>query len=306
MIIESLKDFLIFCHIFEKRNLTLAADALFLTPAFISKRLKFLEEEIGARLFHRTTRQLSSTEAGQIFYDQAIKVIELHSEISSFWKKSHIPTGTLKITASASFGRLYLVHLVNDFLKHYPFVSVDLILSDKIIDIVKEGFDLAVRIAALPDSSLISKKIGPADRIICATPEYLQRMGTPRHPFELREHNCLTINNQNLWKFLDPSDDEKSMTVRVKGNYNTSLGDALVESVKDGLGIAMISKWHIPKEIGEKKLIPLLTQYPLMNQPSVYLVYPSSQNLSLKVRCFIDFLQEKKYGDYLAQEIHNF
>jgi len=281
-------DLEVFVRIFEARSLSAAAEAMRMTPGMVSKRLAQLEHELGARLFHRTTRQVQPTDEGRRFYAQAQQLLEAMSAFEQEWRPQAEPTGLLRVTASASFARLYLVPLVARFLARHPQVRIDLDLTDRVIDIVAEGIDLAIRIDRLPDSSLIARKLGSNRQVLCATPRYLKRAGTPQTPAELAAHNCVVLHQYGEWVF---EKDGRKYSQRVRGSFQTNYGEAMVQAVKNSVGIGAASIWHVRRELDAGELLPLLPGYRLANPRAIYALYPSRQ-LPLKTLAFLEYLQK--------------
>ncbi len=199
------------------------------------------------------------------------------------------PTGTLRVTASASFGRLHLVPALKGFMAKYPELTIDFRFSDSIIDMVEGGFDVAVRLAELKDSSLVARKLAPDRRIVVASPEYLAQHGTPQSPEELVNHECVTLAGLENWVFETP---EGQYSMRASGSFRTDNGDAMRDACIDGLGVSINSIWSVYKQLQKGELVEILQDYPLVMNASIWAVYPSSRLIAPKVRAFIDYFAE--------------
>jgi DNA-binding transcriptional LysR family regulator len=286
---NSLEDLKLFAQIYEKRNLSQVAELAQTTPGVISKRLAQLEADFGARLFHRTTRNIQPTDEGQRLFAQAQSLLELVETYEDEWGEKTEPSGTLRITASASFARLYLMPLMTRFVKLYPKIRISLELSDKVLDIVAEGIDLAIRGAQMVDSSLIARKLGPSPEVLCATREYLANAPPLTSPADLVQHNCIVLNENYNWEFRQ---NDKVFHQKVSGNFQTNYSEALVAAIQDDLGIGMVCYWQIHEEIESGALELLLPHYHPGRQQSLYAVYPSRRHLPLKTKVLVRFLEE--------------
>lgn len=281
-------DLEIFARVVTAGNMSAAGREMGLSPAVVSKRISHLEERLGARLFQRTTRQLTLTEAGQGFYDRVVNILAGIEEAEAYvTRRNTIPRGTLRVTIPTAFGRMHIAPYLGDFLAEYPDMRLDLELSDNFIDIVGEGFDAAIRIAELEDSSLVARKLAPSHRVICASPKYIERVGEPKSLADLAKHNCLTAAAQEVWRLQGP---EGPTTIRVVGNIRTNSTEVVRESVIAGLGIALRSTWDVGSELKSGRLQIVLPQYHESPRVAVYAVYPCRQFIPAKLRVFIDFL----------------
>jgi len=283
--LNSIEDFRIISSIYRTLSLTVSSEEFNISPASMSKKLKAIEATLGKRLFNRSTRELSPTEYGEIYYQYSCEILE---KINSFEDITQIePEGVIKFSTSTTFARLYLMPVIDKFVKKYPKIKIDLILSDQIVDIIKEGIDLAIRIAPLKDSTLISRRIGNGAKVICASKEYIKNNNIPKTPADLKTHNCLVLGNDSNWTFKKG---KKEHTVKVKGNFKVNYGEMIVQAVESGLGISILALWHVHEQIKKGKIVTLLDDYDLTNQAEIYLVYPENKQLANKTRVFIDFL----------------
>lgn len=279
----------VFAHVVTARSMSAAGRQLNLSPAVISKRIRRLEERLGVRLIQRTTRQLALTEAGQGFYERVVSILSSIEEAES-WVASGAgqARGTLRVSAPTSFGRLHIAPHLKRFLDANPLVTVDLLLSDAFVDVVGEGFDLAIRIADLQDSSLVAKRLAPNHRVLCATPGYLAAYGMPGDINELSRHT-LIAHNADHWRLDGP---EGPVSVRVNGPLRTNSSEVVREALLAGVGIALRSTWDVGPELKSGALQRVLPAYAVGSRVAVYAVYPSRRHLEQKVRAFVDYLGE--------------
>lgn len=287
MNIEHLK---LFVRLASSQSISMAGHELGLSPAVASAHINKLEEGLGVRLVHRTTRKVSLTEEGQAFLPYAEEVLASVEAARSAVGVGHgNPTGTLRVTAPASFGRMHLIPALKGFMEQYPDLTVDFRFSDSIIDMVEGGFDVAIRVAELKDSTLVARKLAPDRRIVVASPEYLEKFGTPKHPQDLANHECIILMGMDNWVFKTS---DSALSVRTSGRFRTDNGDAMRDATIDGLGISINSIWSVYQQLQRGELVEILPDYPLAMDASIWAVYPSSRLIALKVRAFIDYFAE--------------
>jgi DNA-binding transcriptional LysR family regulator len=279
----------VFAHVVTARSMSAAGRHLNLSPAVISKRIRRLEERLGVRLLQRTTRQLSLTEAGQGFYERVVSVLS-SIEDAEAWVSSGAgqARGTLRVSAPTSFGRLHIAPHLKPFLDANPLVTVDLVLSDAFVDVVGEGFDLAVRVADLQDSSLVARRLAPNHRVLCAAPGYLKAHGAPLSIEELSRHT-LIAHNADHWRLDGPMG---AVSVRINGPLRTNSSEVVREALIAGLGIALRSTWDVGPELKSGALQQVLPDYSVGKRVAIHAVYPSRRHLEQKVRVFVDYLGE--------------
>lgn len=286
----NLGDLEVFVRVIAAGSMSTAARDLGLSPAVVSKRIKRLEDKLGTRLLQRTTRQISLTEAGQGFHERVLTVLGGLEEAEAFASgRSSEVNGTLKISASTSFGRMHVAPHLKPFMEAHPDLAIHLVLSDDFTDIVGGGFDLAIRIAELNDSSLVARRLAPVRRVLCAAPSYLAENGTPETLDDLKRHRCLPAHNHESWRLEGPNG---PVTLRPEGMLITNSSEVLREAVIAGLGIALRSTWDVGAELKSGKLVQVLPQYESSRNVALSAVYPSRQFLPAKVRLFIDYLAE--------------
>lgn len=285
-----LDDLNLFVKAVAAGNLSAAGRELGLSPAVASKRIAGLETRLGARLLHRTTRAVTPTEEGMAFHAHAQRVLNEMEEALAAVRSDGAPRGHLRVTVPASFGLMHISPLVPEFLQNHPDVTMELHMADSLVDIVDEGFDCAIRVGALKDSTLVARKLAPNRRIVCAAPEYLERMGTPTRIEDLVHHNCLVHNDQHVWDFDTP---QGRKSVRVTGSLKTNHAGVLRDAVIKGLGIARKSTWDIGEQLREGSLVPLFPGCCIATDIAVWAVYPSARFVAPKVRAFITFVAER-------------
>ncbi|MDX9860521.1 MAG: LysR family transcriptional regulator [Rhodospirillales bacterium] len=283
----------VFVRIAEAGGISAAARDLAMSKSAASKKLAALEDRLGARLFNRTTRRLSLTEAGTDFLDRAQRILaELEEAERVAGRLTDEPRGTLRVNAPMSFGILHVAPALVDFMTRYPDLTVTLDLDDRRVSLVDEGYDVAVRIADLPDSSLVARKLASARRVVCASPAYWSDRGVPTHPRDLASHNCLIyayLSTQNDWRFRGPGG---SVSVRVAGSLKANNGDVLREAALAGLGVFFAPTFLVGDDIRRGRLVTALDDFP-DDTLAIYAVYPHRRHLSAKVRVFIDFLANR-------------
>ncbi|HWJ75390.1 MAG TPA: LysR family transcriptional regulator [Kaistia sp.] len=290
-------DMEIFARVITAGSLSAAGRELGLSPAVVSKRLKRLEERLGTRLLQRTTRQIALTEAGRGFHDRVVQILASIEEAEAYVsRRSDVARGTLKISAPTSFGRLHVAPHLGRFLEANPGLTVNLALSDDFVDLVKEGVDVAIRIAELTDSSLVARRLAPNHRLLCATPGYLAGHGTPTSIADLSRHALLATAGQDPWR-LEGSDGP--VTVHIDGRLRTNSNEVVRAAVLGGLGIALRSTWDVGPELRTGQLVHVLPAYRTSRRVAVHAVYPSRRYLAAKVRLFIDYLAGL-YGEHPA------
>jgi DNA-binding transcriptional LysR family regulator len=290
---ERLEDLRLFTLVAEGRSFTRAADRLGLSKSAASRRIAELETRLGARLFNRTTRHISLTQVGEGFYQRVSQILEALEEAERSVASQHAaPRGRLKLAAPMSFGIQHLSSAVAEFMERYPEVEVDMELSDRFVDLIDEGFDMAVRIGRLKDSSLVARRLCPVRVVLCASPTYLARRGIPQVPADLANHDCLIYTNMQSpeqWVFRAAPGSEETRNIRVNGRLHANNGDALREAALTGQGLVLLPTFIVGEELSRGRLMPVLGDY-LLSQSAVHAVYPANRHLSPKVRAFVDFL----------------
>jgi DNA-binding transcriptional LysR family regulator len=274
-------------------SLAAAARAVDLTPPAATKRLAALEQRLGARLLNRTTRSVSLTSEGETYLRYATRILAEIAEMEEVVSQSRAtPRGLLRVNATLGFGRTTIAPLVSNFALRYPDVEVQMEVTDKPIDLVESGFDLAIRFGALPDKRLNARRIMSNRRFLCASPAYLERQGTPASLADLARHRCI-IHRQNddaygIWRFVQQ---EHTEAVKVHGALSSNDGDIVLGWALDGHGILIRSEWDLAKYLDSGRLRIVLPEFTLPSA-DLFVYYPSQRNQTVRARAFIDFLAE--------------
>lgn len=294
---DRLRAFEVFVTVVSQGSFTRAADKLDTSPANVTRYVNELEESLGARLLNRTSRRLSLTETGRTLYDRALSILEDVAEAEAIASTAAMqPRGMLRVNAPLSFGIRHLAPLWPRFCARYPDIELDISLVDRVVDLVEEGYDLAVRISRGGSPTLVSRKLATTRHMICASPDYVARHGTPASPEELRDHVCIAYtysDSVDEWRLLDDAGKEHSVAVRQI--MRTNNGDTARAAALAGLGIVRQPTFLIGEDLRQKRLVPLLTGYRTLEM-DVLAVYPSRRHLSAKVRVMVDFLAEAFRG----------
>jgi LysR family transcriptional regulator for bpeEF and oprC len=284
----------VFRRVVEAKSFSAVARETNMSQSTVSKHIASLEERLDTKLLNRSTRSLKLTEAGKEYYQHCIRILNDFQEAEASVGKGKIdPTGTLRISTSAAFGRTYLLPYLGEFLSTYPDINIDLMFGDKYTDLVKEGIDLAIRIGPLEDSSLIAKKIGSSPRLVVASPAYLVKHSRPKTPADLIKHDCLFYSLQkspDLWYFNSTQEGDES--IRVNGRVKASSPDAVCDATLEGLGISILGEWYVRKHIKNGSLIKILPDF----KPTAYdihAVYPERRFVPQKVKRMIEFITDK-------------
>jgi DNA-binding transcriptional LysR family regulator len=285
----------LFVLVVQEGSFSATARTLGITPSSVSRQISQLEGELGARLFQRTTRKQSLTEAGKIYFQHAERIIaDMEAAQLAVNRLTDTPSGSLHITAEADFALVYIAPLLPDFLERYPEIKVRLSMNAGLADLVDGGIDMAIRIGHLGDSSLIARKIAMSESVVCASPAYIEKHGSPSHPSELEAHNCLSFRvkaGKKFWTFKVP---EGSLDVPISGRIDVNSIAFLRHVALDNQGVILVPKWIVRDEIGSGLLLSLLDEYPLepVSTP-IHAVFAHNRHLAPKVRVFVDFLVER-------------
>lgn len=282
-----------FVRVVDAKGFSAAAPSLGLTPSAVSKLVTRLETRLGVRLLQRTTRAIHLTAEGQVFYAAARRIVgeieQLESEISD---QRGTPHGPLRVTTSLAFSTHRLAPIIGEFLESYPAVQLELIPTDRVVDLVEEGIDVAIRVGRMPDTSFMARKIGDDIRLICAAPSYIARRGMPRRPEELTRHEC--INRERLylnrWAFRV---DGQIREIEVGGRITVNEGEAQMRLALQGLGIVRLTRLTVADSIRRGELVPLLEEFSAEEPVPIHAVYPHRRHLAPKVTAFVNFVIEK-------------
>lgn len=285
-------DLNLFVRIARLRSISAAARDLGVTPAGASARLAALEKRLGARLLHRTTRQATLTEDGLAFLPHAEHIVFAAEAAQAALGREHAaPRGTLRVAAPASFARLHIVPGLPEFCSRYPDLALDLRISDSVVDLVEGAFDVAVRYADLQDSSFVARRLAPDRQVLVASPDYIERRGRPSTPDDLAGHACLVVGTLDIWRFRGQAG--QTIERRINPGLRINDGVAVREAASAGLGVALMATWCAADELRSGRLLPVLTNYPIVSTQALWALYPSSRELAPKVRVLIDWLTER-------------
>jgi DNA-binding transcriptional LysR family regulator len=290
---DKLKEMEAFVTAVESGSLAKAALALGVTAAMLGRRIDALEQRLGVKLLHRSTRHLGLTEQGSEFREQCKKLLsdlEIAEELMSAGR--HMATGHLRVTAPAGFGRKHVAPHGPAFLAANAQVQISFDLTDRVVDLVREGYDMGIRIGSVLDPNLVAVTLWSNQRVVCASPAYLQRHGVPSTLADLEQHNCLAFNPQGGqlggWYFRDKG---KLVTIRVRGNLDCNDGELLHRWASEGRGLAWRSTWEIQAELASKALVTVLDKYALTDY-DIRAVYPQQPHIPAKIRLFIEHLKQ--------------
>lgn len=288
----------VFVAVVEAGGIGAAADRLGLAKSAVSRRLAELEARLGATLIHRTTRRLNLTDDGRAYYARCVGILADLDEAEAAVRQAQVALrGRLKVTLPLSFGLLHLAPLIREFMDRHPELRLELDFNDRQVDIMQEGFDLAIRIARLEDSSLIARRLAPIRSGVYASPDYLARHGTPRTAADLKDHACLVYSNPrdpDVWRYTAP--DGRGGAVGVQSRLCASSGEFLLEAALAGWGLILSPTFYVHGALKAGRLVPVLTDH-AWPELSAYAVYPPTRHLSGRVRAFIDFLAERLAGE---------
>ncbi len=281
----------VFARVVQEGAFSVAARSLELSPSAVSKLIARLEKRLGARLLTRTTRALTLTEEGEAYYQSVQRILQALDEADRHVSGDAV-RGRLRINASIPFGTMYIAPLIPDFLALHPALSIDLSLTDDVIDLMAQRADVAIRMGNLPNSGLIARKLAESRRVICAAPSYLARKGIPQTPTDLRHHDCVTFNFKRLQSSWPFRADGRDFELSVTGNLQVNNGETMRQMALRGAGIARLGQFHVADDIRAGALVPILETYNPGDLELISAVYVGGGQLPQRVRSFIDYLAE--------------
>lgn len=291
-------DMQMFVKVVESASISAAAERLEVAKSAVSRRLAELEARLGVQLLQRTTRRLNLTDSGRSFYERCLRILADLEEAEIAVSQAHgALSGKLRVALPLSLGLLHLVPVINAFAAAHPELEFDLDFNDRQVDLMQEGFDLAVRVAHLSDSSLIARRIAVVRHMVCASPGYLERRGTPNTPDDLLAHACLgysNLANPGLWAYTDAQD--KRARIQVPITLKANNGDFLQQAAIAGQGIIMQPTFYVAEAICSGDLVPILCNY-RWPEVNAYALYPPTRHLSTRVRALVDYLVEEFRGE---------
>jgi DNA-binding transcriptional LysR family regulator len=288
MAVDRLTPMLIFARIVEGGSLSAGARAVGKSLPAVCRSLAQLEKRLGERLLHRTTRRIALTEAGMEFYERCRRIAaEIEEAEAAVGARNIEPKGVLAVSAPLLFGRMHVAPVVVEYLRRYRKASVSLILADRLVNLVEEGMDVAVRIGELADSTLVARRLGASPRVVCASPEYLTRHGEPARPRDLARHECVRftgLSPTREWAFLE----EK---IKIEGRFVTNNGDAAIDAALHGLGLVMVLGYQVEQPLADGRLVRVLEDFEPVPAP-VHAVYSSARLVPAKLKAFLELLSE--------------
>lgn len=285
----------VFLEVMHQRSFTEVAKQYGIAPSSVSRTIANLEKELGIRLFQRNTRKLEPTEAGLVYFDRVspiIKELETAKQIAEDVNEE--PKGTLRITASTVYGQLNIAPLIPGLAKKYPALTIELLLTDAYLDLIEERIDIAIRLGSLQDSSYIARQLSPIQFVICASPDYIEKYGTPVYPKDISAHNCLLFprtGHNNNWLFKDSK--KRIHEIQIHGQCLITNSDAIKQCTIAGMGLALLPDWLVYDDIQSGVLIQLFSEYLVTAtdyNSGIYLLYPSREYMPLKTKIFIEYL----------------
>ena len=282
-----------FVYVAEHESFTRAAKELGISTAQVSRQISALEKRLNIKLLYRTTRKVSLTEEGRVFYQHCRGVLDgldaAEQAVSNLQSK---PQGRIKLTAPVTYGEQQLLPLVNDFMVQYSDIEVTAFLSNQKIDLIDGGYDLAIRIGKLSDSTMMAKKLSRRTNFVCAAPAYLEKYGTPHSLSDLSQHNCL-LGTRDYWHFIENGKNaDKEKNLRVSGTVQYNSGHSLVDAALKGLGIVQLPDYYVQQYLASGELVSLLDNY-REPEESIWAIYPHNRHLSPKIRLLVDYLAER-------------
>jgi len=301
---------IVFTKVAKAGSFAAAAKELDLSRAMATKHVMQLENNLGIRLLNRTTRNLNLTEVGVVYLERCLQILDDIEETElAVTRLQTEPRGTLKVNATPFFGAYHLAPAIAAYNEVYPDVSVELVLQAGYVDLIEEGFDLAIHLDDLHDSSLIARKLGGSQRVVCGAPDYFSKRGVPVTPNDLKIHNCLVNSSmapRDQWQFSEP-ESGKTTIVKVAGTMQANVADALRMAAISGLGLVLLPTYMVGQDLRKGRLQAVLKDY-IPSPLEIHAVYPHRKHLSAKVRTFVDFLHERfhptPYWEEWALEPH--
>lgn len=277
-----------FVAVAEAESFTAAASRLGISTAQVSRQISALESRLGVKLFYRTTRKVSITDTGQIYYNHCRQVLDGLADAERAVTDLHqAPKGRLNMTVPVTYGESRIAPLINDFIARYPELDVTLTLTNQMVDLVAESYDLAIRLGQLEDSTMMAKRLASRTHYVCASPDYLAGHGAPYTLPELDQHNCLQ-GTLDTWRFQEKG---KPRHIRVKGNLRCNSGWSLVDAALKGIGIIQLPDYYVQADLAAGRLVPILDNYRAPDD-GIWAIYPHNRHLSPKVRLLLDHLSE--------------
>lgn len=284
----------VFVAAVDSGSFSAAGRRLELSPSAVSKLVSRLEDRLHARLFHRTSRALTLTEAGRVLYDEGQAIFAaLRSAENAVLACSGEVSGTLRVHSMVTFAKYQLAPIVGEFLARHPKLRVEFHLTNEPVDFAEQRIDVSIQGGPLPDSALVARRLLDSAWIICAAPAYLARHGMPHTPDDLAHHNCLNFSQRTHWNAWPVLENGETRTVAAAGNVGANQGDMLLQLARHGLGLVRLAAFHVGEDLRSGRLVPVLADYQSRAQEPLYLVYQGRKHLSPRVQAFLAFMSEK-------------
>lgn len=287
----------VFVAAVDTGSFSAAGRRLDLSPSAVSKLVSRLEDRLNVRLFHRAPRMLTLTEAGRVLYDEGQDIFAaLRSAENAVMACSGDVSGVLRVHSMVTFAKYQLAPIIGDFLARHPKLRVEFHLTNEPVDFIEHQIDVSIQGGPLPDSSLVARRLLDSAWIICASPAYLARHGTPATPDELAQHNCLNFSQRthwNAWPFAEHAQAGAARTIAAKGNVGANQGDMLLQLARHGLGLVRLAEFHVGEDLRTGRLVPVLAEYQPPGREPLFLVYESRKHLSPRVQAFLAFMGER-------------
>ncbi len=284
----------VFAQVVEAKSFVAAADKLGMSKSLVSRHVSALEESLAVKLLNRSTRRLSLTEAGTLFYEHCARIVQEAELAEQHLSETQAePAGTVKVTASPAFAVRHVLPALTDFYRQYPKIRVQLSCSNRLVELGEAGFDLGIRVAFNPDPNMVARKLAVNRSVLCATPAYLKQYGRPRRIQDLCKHECVLfspLTRKGLWTFRH---DKHKVSVPVAGSFETDEMDAVRAAVIDGMGIGILPLYMIGDALQQGHLVPLLRKFQVVPESAIYLVYLPNRTMSSRMRALIDFLVDR-------------
>ncbi|MCG7879194.1 MAG: LysR substrate-binding domain-containing protein [Candidatus Thiodiazotropha taylori] len=283
-----IEDVMLFERIAALNSISAGGAACGLSATVSSDRLKRLEADLGCTLLNRTTRSLSLTDQGRRFLQHARDLLDQYEVARhSVGRMSDVPAGLLRVTAPSLFGMKFLPEVLSSFLTDYPETRLNINLSDEILNYTAEGIDVAIRIGKLKDSTLVVRKLGDSQRVLCASPSYIRCNGMLSHPSDLEQHNCIIFVGEHSWRLRN---DQEDVRINVSGRFDTNSAEMATKAALDGLGIALRSLWDIAADLEAGRLVRVLPDYEVPSEMSIYAIYPPGRFVSPAAKAFVNMV----------------
>ena len=294
MVAMQLDELETFLAVIDTGNFSAAGRKLALSPSAVSKLMSRLEDRLGVRLFHRSPRALTLTDAGTALKREGPGIfVALANAENAVRQCSANVSGLLRIHSLFTFAKYQLAPVMAEFAERFPLLRIEFYLSNDPVDFIEQGIDVAIHSGPLPDSSLIARRLISSPWIICGSPAYLEKRGLPRTPADLAQHNCLNFTHRTHWNNWPLLDHDEVTSVAANGNMGANQGDMLLELARHGVGLVRLAQFHVGEDLRQKRLVPVLEQYQSQIQEPLFVVYQSRRYLSPKVQALLTFLEEK-------------